>query len=153
MDIGSGHGGAASSLSNFTAHRFFIDGICCESMEGWLQSLKFKSPDMQEHVCSLIGKAAKFKGKSKKWWKTQTLWWRGKEIDRHSEEYQKLLDRAYDAISINIGFRNALLSTRDATLTHSMGNRDDSHTILTEREFVSRLTKVRTRLQNEERNN
>jgi hypothetical protein len=42
-------------------------------MEGFLQSLKFKSIDMQEYVCTLVGMKAKMKGKNKNWWKTQTL--------------------------------------------------------------------------------
>ena len=40
MNIGSGSGYPASSLSNFAGHRFTVDGIECYSMEGFLQSLK-----------------------------------------------------------------------------------------------------------------
>jgi hypothetical protein len=29
---------------------------------------------MQKEVCKLVGKQAKFKGKKKKWYKTQTLY-------------------------------------------------------------------------------
>ena len=54
-------------------------------MEGFLQRLKFKDPEMQKTVCLLVGKAAKFKGKKKKWYRTQTLYWQGKEIARDSE--------------------------------------------------------------------
>ena len=68
MDIGSGSGYPSSSLSNFAPHPFEIDEVKCNSMEGFLQSLKFESVDMQEYVCTLVGKAAKFKGKNKKWW-------------------------------------------------------------------------------------
>lgn len=71
MDIGSGSGYPESSLSNFAPHPFEIDGVKCNSMEGFLQSLKFENPDMQVFVCQLVGKAAKFKGKKKKWWKRQ----------------------------------------------------------------------------------
>ena len=42
MDIGSGKGYPSSSLSNFAPHEFVIDGITCQSMEGFLQSLKFQ---------------------------------------------------------------------------------------------------------------
>jgi len=66
LDVGSGRGFPASSLSNFSPHEFEIDGVKCASMEGFLQSLKFKDVNMQIHVCSLVGKTAKFKGKSKK---------------------------------------------------------------------------------------
>ena len=83
MDISSGTGWPAANLSNFTPHPFVIDGIECNSMEGFLQSLKFSNPDMQKEACKLVGKAAKFKGKKKKWWKTQTLFWQGKELSRH----------------------------------------------------------------------
>ena len=77
MDIGSGNGYPESALSNFAPHQFEIDGITCHSMEGFLQSLKFQNPDMQAHVCTLVGKKAKFKGKKKKWYRSQTLYWQG----------------------------------------------------------------------------
>jgi hypothetical protein len=98
---------------------------------------------MQKEVCKLVGKAAKFKGKPKKWYRTQTLYWMGKEYKRDSEEYQKLLDRAYDALSQNTGFQRALLATGNATLTHSIGKNKQSETVLTVKEFVSRLYKIR----------
>jgi predicted NAD-dependent protein-ADP-ribosyltransferase YbiA (DUF1768 family) len=146
-DIGSGKGFPASALSNFAPHPFEIDGVKCNSMEGFLQSLKFKDTEMQRHVCTLVGREAKFKGKSKKWWKTQTLWWQGKEIDRHSQEFQVLLDHAFNCLSQNEGFRNALLATKNQTLIHSMGKRDPHHTVLTESEFCNRLLNIRERLQ------
>lgn len=83
MDISSGAGYPASSLSNFAPHKFIIDDVKCASMEGFLQSLKFQNPDMQRYVCSLVGKAAKFKGKNKKWQKTGNLYWQGKVIKRN----------------------------------------------------------------------
>lgn len=43
MDIGSGNGFPAANLSNFHPHSFVIDGVECNSMEGFLQSLKFSS--------------------------------------------------------------------------------------------------------------
>ena len=143
MDIASGNGYPSSALSNFAPHPFEIDGIKCNSMEGFLQSLKFKNPEMQKEVCTLVGRQAKFKGKDKKWWTTQTLWWQGVELDRHGEEYSKLLDRAYEALSKNDGFKRALLSTNNSSLTHSIGNTDASHTILTRQEFCSRLLALR----------
>lgn len=66
MNIGSNNNYPGCALSNFAGYRFVIDDIQCNSMEGFLQSLKFKSEDMQKEVCLLIGKAAKFKGKKKK---------------------------------------------------------------------------------------
>ena len=115
-------------------------------MEGFLQSLKFSNPEIQKEVCLLVGKAAKFKGKNKKWWRTQTLYWQEKEIVRDSEEYQTLLDRAYEALAQNSGFRQALIMTGNATLTHSIGKTKKSETVLTRQEFCSRLMNLRERI-------
>ena len=101
MDIKGGASWPASSLSNFAPHPFEIDGVQCASMEGFLQSLKFKNPDMQKEVCKLVGKAAKMKGKGKNWQRYQKLYWLGQTIDRHSKEYQSLLDCAYEELSKN----------------------------------------------------
>lgn len=143
MDIGSGSSYPSCSLSNFAPHAFEIDGVKCASMEGFLQSLKFSNPDMQEHVCTLVGKAAKFKGKKKKWYREQTLYWKGVPIKRDSPEYQDLITKAFDCISENDGFRRAILATQNATLTHSMGKSKINETVLTEREFCRQLTRVR----------
>jgi predicted NAD-dependent protein-ADP-ribosyltransferase YbiA (DUF1768 family) len=149
MDVRSGKGYPSSALSNFAGHRFIFDGVVCNSMEGLLQSFKFKNPDMQVEVCKLIGKAAKLKGMEKNWRVLQTLYWRGVAINRHSQEYQDLLDRAYNAMfEQSESFRNALAASGDAVLTHSIGNTDDDETILTRREFCSRLMKLREKLHN-----
>ena len=148
MDIGSGHGYPADALSNFAPHPFVLDGIECNSMEGFLQSLKFSNPDMQREVCKLVGRAAKFKGKNKNWYVKQVLYWQGKEIPRDSDEYQMLLDRAYIAMATqNRGFQCALLATQNSVLTHSIGKTKTNETVLTRNEFCSRLTKIRTMLQ------
>lgn len=152
MDIGSGNGYPAGTLSNFAPHGFVVDGVECASMEGFLQSLKFNSPEMQIEVCKLVGKAAKAKGASKNWRQKQTLYWKGKAYKRDSEEYQKLLDKAYNQLAKNEGFKKALLATGDATLTHSKGKKKTSETVLTTKEFTSRLTKIRTRLREEKKN-
>ena len=144
MDIGSGNGYPSSSLSNFAGHRFVIDNVECNSMEGFLQSLKFKEPHIQIEVCKLVGKAAKFRGKHKKWYTKQTLYWLGIEYKRDSKGYQNLLNAAYNCMyEQSESFRKALLASGDANLTHSMGKNDISKTVLTEREFCSRLKKLR----------
>lgn len=148
MDIRSGCGYPGSALSNFAPHKFVIDEVECNSMEGFLQSLKFKNPDVQVAICQLVGKGAKFAGKKKKWWRDQKLYWRGQELERDSKEYQKLLDRAFEELCAqNEKFRLALLATGNATIEHSMGKTDKAQTVLTRQEFCSRLTKLRTGLQ------
>ena len=143
MDVGSGKTYPSGALSNFSPHPFVIDGIECNSMEGFLQSLKFKSPEMQAEVCKLVGYAAKKKGRGKNWQQSQTLFWRGKEIKRKSQEYQDLLDKAYTCMFKNTKFKKALEASKPAVLTHSIGKSKESETVLTTREFCSRLTKLR----------
>jgi len=144
MNIGSKSGYPSSALSNFSPHRFYFDGVDCWSMEGLLQSFKFDKIPIQEEVCSLVGIAAKMRGKHKEWYRTQTLHWQGVVYKRDSNEYQELLDRAYLALAQNSSFRRALLATGNATLVHSIGKRKISETVLTQREFCSRLTNLRT---------
>lgn len=147
MDIGSKSGYPAGNLSNFSPHAFTFDGVECASMEGLLQSLKFKGEDMQAHVCTLVGKAAKKAGSKKNWQQNHhTLWWKGNPIDRLSQEYQDFLDAAFLALSSNDSFRRALLATGDASLTHSIGKRKPQDTVLTEREFCRRLESIRAEL-------
>ena len=144
MDIKSGNKYPSCALSNFAPHPFVLDGIQINSCEGFLQSLKFKNEDMQVHICTLVGFKAKKSGANKNWQATQTLYWKGQEIKRDSQEYQILLDRAYDALfTQNKSARAALLATNDATLTHSIGRRKMSETVLTAKEFCSRLMSIR----------
>lgn len=144
MDIRSGGKYPASALSNFSPNHFTFDGVECNSIEGFLQSLKFKSIEMQTEVCKLVGKAAKNKGRNKKWFKKQILYWKGVEIKRDSNEYQKLLDDMYNAVYDQCkSFRSALSASVGCTLTHSMGKNKINETVLTTNEFCSRLMKLR----------
>lgn len=143
MDIGSGNTYPSNALSNFAPHPFEIDGVQCNSMEGFLQSLKFESKEMQEYVCTLVGYAAKKKGRNKNWKQSQTLYWKGEAIKRDSKEYQDLLDRAYAELYKNTKFKAALEASGNSVLTHSMGKSKESETVLTTREFCSRLAKLR----------
>lgn len=149
MDILSDGKYPANKLSNFAANGFVLDNVPCNSMEGFLQSLKFKNPDMQKQICLLVGGGAKRAGANKNWQQHQILYWQGVEYPRKSDAYQKLLDRAYEALSRNDAFKRALLATGSATLTHSLGSRKQNETVLTSQEFCSRLMAIRARLQAE----
>lgn len=77
-------------------------------MEGFLQSLKFKSIKKQQQVYLLTGKDAKnstrYTWAQLRWRITHNLYWQDKRINRFSDEYPKLLDRAYDELSKSAGF-------------------------------------------------
>ena len=144
MNISSNGKYPSNKLSNFAGHRFIIDDVECYSFEGFLQSLKFKSKEIQVEVCKLIGKAAKKRGSNKNWKKTQTLYWRGKPYKRKSKEYQELLDRAYKLMfEQSKGFRKALIASKGMSLTHSIGKNKESETVLTKSEFCKRLNNLR----------
>lgn len=151
MDIRSDGKYPANKLSNFSGHRFVLDGVTCNSMEGFLQALKYSNPDMQVEICKLVGFAAKKKGSKKKWKTRQTLYWMGVDIKRDSGRYQDLLDRAYETMARQSeGFRKALLASGDGILTHSIGRRKKNETVLTASEFCSRLMNLRERIRNGE---
>ncbi len=151
MDIKSGQKYPAGALSNFAPHPFVFRDVKVASMEGFVQALKFKDVEMQKHICTLVGFAAKKSGSKKNWQREQVLWWDGKPYPRKSDEYQELLDEVYTAMfTQNEKARKALMATRDANLTHSIGRTNKAETVLTSTEFCSRLMKTRRILQHNE---
>lgn len=148
IDISAGEEESAKRLSNFTAHKLTFRGIECASPEGLLQSLKFEDTSEQLHVCTLVGVEAKRAGRkrNKAWQSVQTLWWQGESFPRSSLEFQLLLNEIFEALAKNTTFCQTLLSTGDATLIHTIGEKDPTKTVLTEEEFCSRLTAIRARL-------
>ncbi|MGD1527012.1 hypothetical protein [Vibrio harveyi] len=148
IDVGSNSNEAGELLSNFSPFDFVFDDVHCASMEGLIQSFKFDCPERQKQICSFVGLKAKRKGQRRKWHLTKQLYWKGVSMDRHGPEYQQLLDRAFEALSENPAFQEALLSTGDATLVHHIGKSDGNFTILTSDEFCSRLMRLRDKLRN-----
>ena len=141
MDIRSGYQYPSGELSNFYSHNFIFDGVECNSFEGFIQSITHKNIERQKEVCLFVGREAKTKG-YKKWFIENKLYWNGVEYDRDSQEYQDLLDRAYNALYDQCKlFRKALASTIGGTLTHIVGT--DKDTLLTREEFCSRLLILR----------
>lgn len=138
------------ALSNFAKHEFYIDDVKCSSIEGFLQSLKFRNVKKQKQVCLLSGKDAKNSTRRTlaqiRWRITHNLYWQGKQINRFSDEYQKLIDRAYNELSKNTDFIKALEKVGEKELVHSIGKNDTRKTVLTEYEFISRLNRIRDKV-------
>ncbi len=133
----------ANILSNFAVNNFTFDGVECASMEGFLQSLKYRNIEKQREVCGLTGKEAKTAGNKKFSWKLSgNLYWQGRRYKRKSKEFDGLRLRAYEALLGNDVFRNALMSTKGKTLKHTMGKHKKRATILTEEEFIGYLNKL-----------
>ena len=112
IDIHSKGEYPSDALSNYVEYEFYVDGIKCASMEGFLQSLKFKNTEKQKKVCLLSASEAKNSSRRSfaqlRWEMTHTLYWQGKAINRYSDEYQKLIDKAYSELSKNEEFIKAL---------------------------------------------
>jgi predicted NAD-dependent protein-ADP-ribosyltransferase YbiA (DUF1768 family) len=133
-------------LSNLTEWSFTLDGLWCRSMEGFLQSLKWEDPDYAAAIRDLSGVKAWKHGQQGNGWKTtQTLYWNGRAYARGSTEYHDLIVRAYDALyEQNQGFRDALLASGSAELTHA-GNYDQRDSVLTPPEYLFNLYRLRAR--------
>ena len=147
MNITSNGKYPSNKLSNFAGHRFVLDGVEIWSFEGFLQSLKFKSPEIQKSVCKLVGLAAKKRGANKNWKKYQILYWQGITYSRKGKSYQDLLDRAYmEMFKQSKGFKKALTASIGMSLEHSIGKSKESDTVLTKSEFCKRLVYLRSLL-------
>lgn len=143
LDIRSNGLYPSNVLSNMCDNSFVIDGVQCASMEGFLQSLKCQDIVKQRQICSMKGGLAR-KHSTTSWQKDQTVWWNGQAIARQSEDFQKLVRRAYHAMyEQNMQFRDALMQTRGITLVHTSGTKDSHKTILTPDELCGILMEIR----------
>lgn len=143
LDIRSNGLYPSNVLSNMCSNGFRFDGIVCGSMEGFLQSLKRKELDKQRQICSMRGGNAR-KMSVTSWQTDQIVWWKGQAIDRQSEEYQRLIRHAYQAMfEQSERFRAALMQTRGITLVHTSGEPSSYKTILTPSEFCGILMDLR----------
>lgn len=143
LDIRSKGLYTSNVLSNLCSNGFRLDGMVCGSMEGFLQSLKRKELDKQRQICSMKGGNAR-KMSVTSWQTDQVVWWKGQAIDRQSEEYQRLIRRAYQAMfEQSERFRAALMQTRGITLVHTSGEPSSYKTILTPTEFCGILMDLR----------
>lgn len=135
-------------LSNFyeEAEPFYVDGVACKSMEGFLQSLKVNDSEIQSQICLLSGICAKRAGKpyTKQWQQNQTLYWQGKPYNRHSQEYADLVKKAfYSRYNASKEYRKALKASKGYKLTHTAGYNDPSKSILTTDEFLEITNNLR----------
>lgn len=152
IDIWSRDGYPSDVLSNLCSNGFRFDGMVCGSMEGFLQSLKYKDPGKQRQICSMKGRNAK-KATCTGWQTDQIVWWKGQPVDRQGEDYAKLVRKAYQAMfEQSERFRTALMSTRGKTLYHSRGESNPYNTILTEAEFCTILMDIRDAYDRREKN-
>ena len=134
-------------LSNFCETDFVFDDVQIKSLEGFLQSLKTSDEEKQKSICLLVGKDAKTIGNFLIDFDGTHLHWKGKTIDRFSEEYHTLLRRVYLArFEHDANFRQALEYTKNRKLIHTVGKSDPKETILTDGEFIDLLYELQEML-------
>ena len=139
-------------LSNLYPYEFKFKGKKVASIEGVLQSLKYKDKKIQNKILRYHGiDAYHTRGANTVdfWGKSGTLFWQGKAIDRHSQDYQIFLDQLYISATKNPLYKKALLSTESKYLLHHIGNDDPTQTVLTRFEFEQRLNTLRDFLKQE----
>lgn len=138
----------AVALSNFTAQSFYIDGIPCNSMEGFLQSLKVSDPMLQANLCQLVGKHARQVGQQYNGWKKdQFLYWQNRVYPRISPQYDSLLNDVYEQVSKQCpDWTAALKASYPLQLTHTIGKTNPHDTVLTANQFCYILTNIRLSL-------
>lgn len=82
------------------------------------------------------------------WKNEQNVFWKGHIYNRHGNQSQFLVRRAYRAMMKQCPklFHDALKATGTKRIFHTIGNPNPHKTILTEKEFCDILTELRQEL-------
>ena len=123
-----------------------MDGIQFGGLEGFLQGCKVRNHEQQKRIFGMSGLVAQQTGRA--YARAQdrgTLFWLGIPFSRYSAAWKELYTSAYfEAALQNKGFRDALQATKGKVLKHSMASHlSECDTILTEKEFIDILNKLR----------
>lgn len=148
LDIKYKNDGLSSRLSNLYPYEFEFDGFNFKSIEGFLQSLKIPYKYIKEQAFNKYGYEAWFIGQEYNNWKNdQILYWVYEPIDRHSKEYNILIDRLYDTVfEQNKNYYNTIKESLNYNLDHSIGSIDPYETIMTKKEFLEQLNRLRNKI-------
>ena len=130
-------------LSNLCGNDFCFDEIQCGCMESFLQALMYQDEQLQLTICRC--KARELERFSNiNWDGSMPLWWKSRQINRHSAEYESLLLEAYQSLFLWCArFRDALMATEGKQLVYNSGNKDPNKSNLTDDEFCAILMTVR----------
>jgi len=141
--------GVGKILSNLYPHDFFLDGVMCGSMEGFLQAIKLPDRESRVLMADFSGYDAWKLGQMGNSWKdNQVLYWDDKEFKRNSKAYLDLITRAYDAcFEQNPKFVQAIMDSKNAILTHHMGKTDPRDSVLTQTEYIFQIYRLRAIVQ------
>lgn len=133
------------TLSNLYPMQFKFRGKKVNSIEGVFQGIKYKDKKIQNLILNYSGVDAyhtRSANQSDFWGETGILYWQGKPMNRHSEEYQLFIDELFSALS-NPLYRRMLNATGEKYLLHHIGRDDSNETVLTRSEYEERLNTLR----------
>ena len=139
-------------LSNLYPYDIKFDGRKLRSLEGFFQGIKFKDSKVQKEVLKYFGVNALItKGASDYNWKeTGIIYWKGKPINRFSEEYDELVKKLYISAIQNKLYRSAL-KTCPKKIVHIIGDESKKDSVFTRYEFEYMLNALREYLQEEDK--
>lgn len=145
IDISFKSQGLAKALSNLCNYTFTFDGIKCNSMESFIQSLRTPEKILQKEICSMSGPFSySIRTMLPDWRKTQIVYWKGQPINRQSDEYTNLIGKAYYELYIHSDiFAYAIEQSKKYKLIHSIGCIDKFLTLLTPQEYIEHLNSLR----------
>lgn len=138
--------GLERELSNLYPHDFVLEGIKYASMEAFFACLRTDNESSKPNLRNTYGYLAWKLGHQFDWTAKQVVYYHGKEIDRHSEEYKTLITSAFDALYENPNFKNALERTKNFTLKHEIGKSSNYKSLLTRKQFIGQLNRLRKKL-------
>lgn len=157
MIIGSEEKYPACNLSKEHRYEFIVDGVPCNSIAGFLFSLRFSDQEVQKETCLLYGRGAEIRNLVESFHhrkSSQKLHWNGVVYRREDYEYQELLDHAFNQLAEqNKIFQEALLATGDREFKCLSGEDDPKKTLITCEEFTGRLTRLRVAIRRALRRN
>ena len=107
-----------------------------------------RTPDFnnKKNIIDKTGHLAWTLGHKYNWIDRQEVDYNGTTIERHSIEYDELITRVFDAIFENPDYKKALQESVGFRMIHSIGKTSKYKTLLTRREFIGQLERLRLRL-------
>ena len=133
-------------LSNLYPYNFELDGMHYASMEAFIGSLRTPSKVEKQKLYSTSGMESWVLGHKFSWYEKQEVYYKEKVINRHSQEYDDLITSAFDALFTNEEYKQALSEVGDCKLAHTVGKTAKDKTLLTRKEFIGHLNRLRGRL-------
>lgn len=133
-------------LSNLYPYSFTFNEITFASMEAFIGSLRTQTMTEKQKIYSTHGMNSWYMGHKFSWYEKQEVYYKDKVISRHSQEYEDLITAAFNALFTNDDFKQALRESGDCTLTHTIGKTAKDKTLLTRKEFIGHLNRLRNKL-------